>query len=276
MAIYRTEDGRAALERHYARALERLGDPERLRVGTTRVWTDGPKDAPPLLMLHGAGADGPLLLGMLRPLAAAHRLLVPDLPGFPGQSAPDLPGDWATWVAELLDGLHLDRCAVVGMSYGASVILRAGARIPDRLTRAALLCPAGLVRPPLGTAIPTLASLAAYRLAPTPRRLRRAVGPLLTEHDEERADRIGDVIRHVRGVRLPPLARPADLARFRSPTLVLAGAEDPWFPGHLVAARAPRVLPGLVAAESIAGWAHVPSPAVLAVLNARLRSFLGT
>ncbi len=280
MSIYRSDEGRAVLMAHYERARRRLGPGvEALRVGTghgeTHVLVEGPEGAPPLVLLHGAGADGPGLLGMLRPLATTHRLYVPDLPGFPGLSAEERPDDdaWGPWVEDLLDGLSLPRASLLGMSWGGMVVLRTAAHIPQRIHRAALLNPAGMVRPSTGRALRTLAALAHYRFAPSPQRLARAVGPLLTDHDPERAQRIGAVVRHVRGLGLPRRATPAELAAFRSPTLVLSGSDDPWFPGHRVAARAPALLPGLVAAECLPGWAHAPSPAVLAVLHGRLQGF---
>jgi pimeloyl-ACP methyl ester carboxylesterase len=76
----------------------------------------------------------------LEPLAAAgYRVIALDLPGF-GEAPPPTVED-APWsdVLETMDGLGVERAALVGNSFGGAVALRVAAAAPDRVTALALI-----------------------------------------------------------------------------------------------------------------------------------------
>jgi pimeloyl-ACP methyl ester carboxylesterase len=77
--------------------------------------------------------------------AAGVRVIRPDRPGF-GRSDPR-PGraltDWPADAAALMDGLGVGRFAVVGASGGGPYAVACGVLLADRVTRVALLAPAG-------------------------------------------------------------------------------------------------------------------------------------
>jgi pimeloyl-ACP methyl ester carboxylesterase len=109
----------------------------------TRVLTAGSGE--PLLYLHGAGGVfwDPFLDG----LAAGHRVIAPEHPGF-GQSqglehVEDL-WDLVLYYNELLDGLGVARAAVVGHSFGGMVAAELAANNPERVERLVLIAPIGL------------------------------------------------------------------------------------------------------------------------------------
>jgi len=93
----------------------------------------GPRDAPPLLLIHGSGASG-ASWGPLADLLANRRHVVRvDLPGC-GQSPPatsyEVP-EQAGRLAALLDDLGLGRVAAVGHSSGGFVATALVERRPD-------------------------------------------------------------------------------------------------------------------------------------------------
>jgi pimeloyl-ACP methyl ester carboxylesterase len=112
-------------------------------------------DGPPVVMLHGWGAN----IGLLWPLGTAlaakgYRVYMLDLPGF-GNSAP-VPAPWfvadyANFVLHFLDAHSLDRVHLFGHSFGGRVGLALGADHPGRLIRMALADSAG-VRPKVSRA----------------------------------------------------------------------------------------------------------------------------
>jgi len=91
-------------------------------------------EGPALLLLHAGIAHRRMWDEQLEPLAAAgHRVLALDLPGF-GEAAAG-PGPVAHWedVVETMDALGVERAALVGNSFGASVALRVAALHPRRV-----------------------------------------------------------------------------------------------------------------------------------------------
>jgi pimeloyl-ACP methyl ester carboxylesterase len=110
----------------------------------TRILRAG--DGPPLLYLHGSGDLG-AWLPVQGELARAHTVLRPDHPGF-GRSDEDgridSVHDLAFFYLDLLDGLGLDRVAVVGSSLGGWIAADLATIEPARVTLLVLIGAAGL------------------------------------------------------------------------------------------------------------------------------------
>ena len=109
----------------------------------TRVLTAG--SGAPLLFLHGAGGLfwDPFLDG----LAATHRVIAPEHPGF-GQSqglehVRDV-WDLVLYYNELLDELGVARASVLGHSFGGMVAAELAANNPERVDKLVLIAPIGL------------------------------------------------------------------------------------------------------------------------------------
>jgi pimeloyl-ACP methyl ester carboxylesterase len=84
----------------------------------------------------------------LEPLAAAgQRIVAVDLPGF-GDAAVE-QGPVAPWedVLETMDALGIERAAIAGNSFGASVALRVAAFAPERVTSLALFSASAVPEP---------------------------------------------------------------------------------------------------------------------------------
>jgi pimeloyl-ACP methyl ester carboxylesterase len=94
---------------------------------------------PAVVLIHAGVADRTMWAEHLEPLAGAgFRVVAVDLPGF--GEAPVAPGEEAPWadVLETLDGLGIERAALVGSSFGAGVALRAAVVARDRVWALAL------------------------------------------------------------------------------------------------------------------------------------------
>lgn len=115
--------------------------------GRQLAYSDhGDPAGPAVVFCHGTPdcrLVDPAMAGMADQLG--FRLLVPDRPGF-GQSDPK-PGrtllDWAADAAGLLDALGLGPVAVMGGSGGGPYAIACGVALADRVSRVALLAPAG-------------------------------------------------------------------------------------------------------------------------------------
>jgi pimeloyl-ACP methyl ester carboxylesterase len=115
--------------------------------GRRMTWSEfGAPDGAPVLSCHG----GLLCRFDVEPCtaelaAAGLRVISPDRPGIgrseraPGHST----ADWVDDARQLLDALGLDRVAVTGWSLGGQYAAAVAARLPDRISRLALIaaCP---------------------------------------------------------------------------------------------------------------------------------------
>src|SRR5690606_40495544 len=87
---------------------------------------------------------------IIGPLSRECRVLALDLPGFglSGPAAPAVPlgGYVAGVVEEWLSRIGVERCTLVGTSFGGLAALRLAQRRPERVVRLALLDTVGLGR----------------------------------------------------------------------------------------------------------------------------------
>jgi pimeloyl-ACP methyl ester carboxylesterase len=105
------------------------------------VVHDGPRQALPLLFIHGSGFSGASWSPVVPALAGHHHVIRVDLPGC-GQSPParsyDVPVQ-AGRVAAVLDDLGLRRVAVVGHSSGGYIATALAEQRPDLVKSLALI-----------------------------------------------------------------------------------------------------------------------------------------
>jgi pimeloyl-ACP methyl ester carboxylesterase len=249
------------------------------RLGSTHLLVAGPDGAPDVVMLQGGNVVSPLTTAWLAPLADRIRIWAPDTLGQPGRSAGVRPvhaAAFGPWLMDVLDALGLDRPAFVAASQGVGPWLELAELAPERIGRAALVVPSGIVATPLPAMLRLTAGYLGYRLRPGDERSRRTLRRLTGGGDPDphmvRATSLsfgGTALESS----MPPLATPARVAGLRAPMLVLAGARDPLFPARLVLPRARELFPTLVEAVTLPG-AHLAGPDDIRVLAQHLEPFL--
>ena len=112
-------------------------------IGDLRVrYLDWGGDGPPVVLLHGLASSAHWYDLTAPHLRERYRLIAPDQRGH-GQTTQAGSGyDWGALAGDvvgLMDHLHIDRAAVFGHSWGATVALNVAARHPDRATALGLL-----------------------------------------------------------------------------------------------------------------------------------------
>jgi pimeloyl-ACP methyl ester carboxylesterase len=163
--IYASAEGARAVEQRYRAVLERWPVPSEQRTvptreGETFVVACGPPDAPPVVLLHGAGANSAMWMGDVASWSQHFRVYAVDVIGEPGLSAPSRPPlaseAYAWWLDDVLRGLAVDRASMVGVSLGGWLALDYAIRRPARVDRLALLCPGGIGRQKWGVVLVAL------------------------------------------------------------------------------------------------------------------------
>ena len=118
-----------------------------LTVGGQRVNCVELGSGPPVLLVHGLGGNWQNWLNNLPFLAAEHRVIAVDLPGF-GES--EMPreqitiGFYAQWVVELLATLDIEKCVLVGNSMGGQIVAEVALTHPGLVEKLVLVSPAGI------------------------------------------------------------------------------------------------------------------------------------
>ena len=311
---------RPADEARYRQAERRWWDA--MKLGPTEHWVELPGlgtvvrvlevgEGPPVLFLHGASSGATSWVPLAARLASRHRCLLVDRPGCglspaspealrfgsgSGRRRADAFDGFAALADELavavLDGLGVERAALVATSLGGYVALRAAAAHPDRVER--LVCLGWPVGAP-GDPVPLTMRLASIgrlgragaRLPVQDRTVRRmlkamaigadALGPAGVAWYQallRRTPTVGNELAAVppvlglRGQRAEALLPDAVLRRIQAPTLFVWGTDDPFGGTSVAEAFAPRV-PG--ARLSLVGTGHAPwidAPQLVALTTA--------
>lgn len=106
-----------------------------------RVREEGPAKGPAVVLIHGYGSSLDTWRSVVPRLSDRSRVIAVDLKGFGRSARPD--GDYsptaqARLVLGILDQLGVEKTAVVGHSWGASVALTMALLAPQRVTRIAV------------------------------------------------------------------------------------------------------------------------------------------
>jgi pimeloyl-ACP methyl ester carboxylesterase len=208
------------------------------------VVHDGPRQAPPLLLIHGSGASGASWGPVAGGLAGHRHVIRVDLPGC-GQSPPapsyDVP-EQAGRVAVLLDDLGLRHVTLAGHSSGGYVATALAEQRPDLVGSLALIS----TGPSLDALLPQpfiLRVLLAPPLGPLlwPMRWDAGIRRGLSSTHPRPVDIPGDAVADLRNITYRVFRKvlrgnaayvnersvPGRLAGLGVPVLVIFGAADP-------------------------------------------------
>jgi pimeloyl-ACP methyl ester carboxylesterase/hypothetical membrane protein len=151
---FKTAGGEAAFLAAYEAAMKLWPVPyeEReipTRFGMTHVVISGPKQAPPLVLLHGYMATLMMWAPNIADFSREYRVYAVDVMGQPSRSIPAEPirdrADFVAWLTATLDGLHLGRVSLAGMSFGGWIALGYAVAKPERVEKLVLLSVGGFM-----------------------------------------------------------------------------------------------------------------------------------
>jgi pimeloyl-ACP methyl ester carboxylesterase len=251
-SIYKTPAGEKAVMTLYDTLLDRwpvahetLDIPT--RHGSTFVIASGEPAAPPLVLLHGAGANSAVWAGDVVEYSRHYRVYAVDLLGEPGKSAPNRPAwdspAYAEWLEDVFDALKIDTATLIGISQGGWTALKFTAHAPGRVNRLVLMTPGGVV--PGGMSFLVKAVLFSLLGEWGIRRMVRSLFGSQPIPDGVE-DIIVLVMRNFKPrVGVLPIFSDEELQRLTMPTLLLGGTQDALFDLKKIAARMQRLVPHL-------------------------------
>jgi haloalkane dehalogenase len=120
--------------------------PHYLELGGLRVAyiDEGPRDAPPVLLMHGEPTWSYLYRKMIRGLLeAGHRVIAPDLVGFGRSDKPTRKSDFSynnhvLWMCAWMEAMDLRHATLFCQDWGSLIGLRMVTHAPDRFDRVVL------------------------------------------------------------------------------------------------------------------------------------------
>jgi pimeloyl-ACP methyl ester carboxylesterase len=252
--VFRTEAGGQALTARYRKILSAWPVPDEQFMletsqGRTFVVASGPHDAPPLLLLHGAGGNSLFWMRDVAEWSKYFRVLAVDIIGEPGLSAPSRPplgsDRYARWLNDIFDGLAIARARMIGVSLGGWLALDFATRNPDRVEKLVLLCPGGVGRQKMGF---LFKAMFYFMLGEWGRRkaMAAALGPQYAHGDETRSAYLLSVFREFRPRRVK-LPRFTDemLQRLAMHVLLIVGGRDAMLDSFQTQARMAHAVPQL-------------------------------
>jgi pimeloyl-ACP methyl ester carboxylesterase len=247
------------------------------RFGSTHINACGPVDGDPLVLLHAAGLSSTVWFANMADLSAHHRVYAVDVLGDAGRSVADRlmtqRTDYAQWLKDVLDGLNMNRCNLLGHSYGGWLTLNMALACPDRLRKIVLLSPAASFRP-LSLITKLILFLAEFRIHPPVKSMLQAGAAKGTVIQESFIHLIEEVTRYCSPVTMfPTVYTDKELAQIELPVLLLVGAGEKIYNPHKAMARAQQWLPDLTA-EIISNAGHLLIMDQPEIINRRILDFL--
>ena len=247
------------------------------RHGKTHLIASGSPDAPPLVLMRGAGGNALLWAPAVVHLSRNFRTYAVDVIGESGKSAPNRPSykgpAYGKWIVDVFDALKIERANVAGISRGGWLTLKIAHFAPERIHRIVPMCPEGIVVVSPKFYMHMLPVLLFPSRKTVTRLLRFLTPPNLPVHEylvEERAI----VYKTFRQSWMrPPMFTDDELRQIGAPTLLLYGEQEVGYDMNALRKRAAR-LPANFQIELIPNAGHLLDYDQPEAVSARIVKFI--
>lgn len=249
--IYRTEgsqDALAAFMDHVLKMWPYSFETKFLdtRFGKTHIVTAGQENSPVLILLHGSASNLLSFGGDISKYMGDYFVVVPDIPGEAGKSAPCRPSwkntDYICWMDDVMDALGVAEATFMGVSLGGWIAAKYAANRPSRVQKLILNAPAGLTPVRKSTLIKGI--LYSMRKNNNADKMKRIV--LGKAEVPAEVSMFFDLVQKhfVPRIGSPPVLKNSELGSIQAGVLMMAGDKDAFFNTQKAARRLKRILPG--------------------------------
>jgi pimeloyl-ACP methyl ester carboxylesterase len=282
LPIFNTSEGRAKYMAAYESMFYLWKVPHdaigvKTSYGYTHINVSGPGDGYPIVLLHAAGLSSTVWFANIAELSAHHRVYAVDIIGDAGKSVADQllekRIDYAEWLREVLDGLDIERCALIGHSYGGWLTLNMALAYPNRMRKIVLLAPAASIYP-MSFLTRLGLFLGEMKIRPPARSVFKMIAPKGTVFEETFIHLMEMVTRYcMPATMFPTVYTDKELRQIELPTLLLIGDSEKIYNPDKAIDRARRWIPDLTA-EIIPNAGHTLNLEQPETINARILGYL--
>ena len=282
LPIFTTPEGRAEYMVAYEAMFNLWPVPHeavevKTRYGLTNINVSGPGDGYPLVLLHGAGLSSTAWFANIAALSAHHRVYAVDVISDAGKSVADRllvkREHYAQWLKEVFDGLNIDRCHLLGHSYGGWLTLNMAVAYPERLQKIVLLAPGASFRP-LSLLTKLFFFLGNFKIGPPTRSFLNTMAAKGTVLEEPFIHLMEEVNRYCTpAIMFPTVFTDDELKQIDLPVLFIIGAKDKIYHPRKAIERAQRCMPDLTT-EIIPEVGHLLIMDRPEFINTRILKFL--
>ncbi len=232
--------------------------------GKTHVIATGPKDAQPIVLLHGINAGVPLALEAIKGLNTKYRIYGIDTIGQATKSdenvLPIKDESYGKWMAETIEKLGLKSVPVIGVSYGGFLLQRLIMHAPQMVSKAIFVVPAGLVGGPFLRSMKELTfPLMRFMFSKTEKNLIRFIKAFCSDLDEHTMTMQKTILAGVKvDFRRPKLLEAKDVKGFKSPVYAMVADNDIFFPGDKSLERCKLLFENFKEEHVLKNSKHIP------------------
>lgn len=283
--LYKSEIAREALLKRYNQKQQSLKIPtEDIYVNTfagkTHVLASGDLNNPPVVLFHAFNAGAPVSLEPIKGLHKDYRLYAVDTIGQANKSDETRLSlkneDYGKWASTVLSELRIEQASVIGVSYGGFLALKLIQFAPEKVSKAILVVPAGIVDGHIGKLLRKVTfPMVRFLVTKSEKSLKKFMDAFFTTYNEEDVSSIKHVIMGTKqDHRKPPLINKSDLERFESPTYVMVADNDVFFPERKVVKKAKLIFKNLKECYVLKNSKHAPCPEDFPQIESKIKDWL--
>lgn len=248
--------------------------------GPTHVIQAGNPEGKVIVVLHGIHAGAPMALEAITDLLGRFRVVAVDTVGQATRSAETVlsmkDNSYGRWLAEVLDGLGLEKVDVVGVSYGGFILSRLLAYAPERVSKAIYVVPMGMVSvSPFRGAFRLSIPLVRYMLTKKDKHLAKFMEAFYGSVEQRDLAFQRALLTGVKmDYRRPPLISESEGEKVEAPVYIIAADDDVFIPDDKAVDRCRSIFPNFKEAHVIRSK-HIPNTGSFGEICEKIDEWVG-